>query len=137
MEETGKPASKLSERRLFQRFLSWLFAVFAIAAAPLATGELVDIDESGGLRSSRELRTSEPPLSYLAPADTLALVESAESDRFGKKGLCSDCGDGTPSGFPGTPFAFDGTAVPSLPTADQIRRTPTAGFSSRAPPARG
>ncbi len=134
MEVTGKPESKLSERRLFQRLLSWLFAVFAVAAAPLASGGLFDVDELDGPRISRELRSSEPPLRYLAPADTLAFVEFSESDRIGKKGLTVDYDDGTSSGFPGTLLAVDGATAPSLPTADQTRRSPATGFSSRAPP---
>lgn len=137
MEATGKPKSKLSERRLFQRLLSWLFAVFAVAAAPLATGGLFDIDETDGPRTSRELRFSEPPLRYLTLADMPVLSESAETERLRKKDLKGDCDDGASAIFAPPPIVGDVPVVLSFAAADQVRQNPTAGFSSRAPPALG
>lgn len=135
MEATGKPESQLSERRLFQRLLSWLFAVFAVAAAPLTTGGLFDIDESEGPRTWRELRSSEPPLRYLALANTPVLTESAESEGLKKKDLRGDCDDGASIILAPPQIAGDAPVVLSFAAADQIRQNTTAGFSSRAPPA--
>ncbi|BCH29725.1 hypothetical protein MesoLjLc_16550 [Mesorhizobium sp. L-8-10] len=131
MEATGKPESKFSERRLFQSLLSWLFAAFAAAATPIVASPA---EESGGVRTLREIGPSEGPLRHIA--DASALVAPAETERAWKNDPRGDCDDAAPVVLPAPPAVASRVLVTlSFRAADQTSQNTATGFSSRAPPA--
>lgn len=121
---------------MLHRFLFWLFVVFAVGEAPFAANQLFSSAQQRGVCASREFRADELPARYLAPVETLALSESAESDRSRLAAFAGDCDDGASGILLGPPaFAGERLAAFAFAGADQITRYPAAGFSSRAPPA--
>lgn len=133
MEETGK--GQRNEMTVLCRVLFWLFAVFAFGDAPLGTsGSFGSADERSG-RVARELGSRDLPAHYATLDESLDLIDRGGRDQAARDGLGAGADDHASVTFAvPLPVTREPVATGARPIAEGDRKSPTIGFSSRAPP---
>lgn len=119
---------------LGSRVLCALFAIMALCATPLGTGELFAAESHVYERRNGDLREGDLPLRFAMPGGPALAFETVEEPE--RATLSSVLLDDGPAAV-AAPAPLDGGETGVVPAArlqPAIPRRPDAGFQARAPP---
>lgn len=134
MQETGKHDGQQGGTGFLYRLLLWLAVVFSLGDTPFGRGELLADPESRSARLSRVLQTA-PSRHHVVPTHIFTDTQLGAPSRITVKAYATENTEPA-SALPSRPATADENdrlAKSVIPTG-VLRRMPSVGFSSRAPP---